>query len=117
MEILQNLTEIRHSQIEKVKLLGEVHLQTLKAKIDAATEKCNNILGKEAIQESVSLIIMIIDFSHCNREGGGTLTLQIITSKLNLLLLKLFQLMQLFKIFFSSISFCLCLYFITIFFF
>ncbi|KAK6619674.1 hypothetical protein RUM43_012431 [Polyplax serrata] len=46
-ETLQNLTEIRYTQLDKIKLQGETNLETLKKQVDESTSMLNRILERE----------------------------------------------------------------------
>ncbi|KAK6618070.1 hypothetical protein RUM44_002512 [Polyplax serrata] len=46
-ETLQNLTEIRYTQLDRIKLQGETNLETLKKQVDESTSMLNRILERE----------------------------------------------------------------------
>jgi len=46
-EVLEHVTEIRETQIDKVKNLSESNLQTYQDKVNSALSKCNAILESE----------------------------------------------------------------------
>ncbi|KAK7789587.1 hypothetical protein R5R35_009953 [Gryllus longicercus] len=45
--ILEHVTEIKETQIERVKLVSDIHLPTLNANLEVAVSMCNRILEKE----------------------------------------------------------------------
>lgn len=55
--ILEYVTEIRDTQIERVKLISDIHLPTLNANLEVALSMCNRIFEREeAHRSSTSLI-------------------------------------------------------------
>lgn len=58
-QILENVTEIRDSQIDRVRLAAETHLPSLKVNIDESLERCNAILEKEQVYRAVSIIYVL----------------------------------------------------------
>lgn len=53
-QILERATEIKETQIDRVKLASDVHLPTLNANLEVAVSMCNRILEKEEEHQSVS---------------------------------------------------------------
>jgi hypothetical protein len=53
-QILERTTEIKETQLDRVKLASDVHLPTLTANLEVAVSMCNRILEKEEEHLSVS---------------------------------------------------------------
>ncbi|KAJ9591629.1 hypothetical protein L9F63_001843 [Diploptera punctata] len=51
-EILEWTTEIKETQIDRVKLASDVHLPNLNANLEVAVSMCNRILEKEELHRS-----------------------------------------------------------------
>ncbi|PNF38097.1 hypothetical protein B7P43_G15425, partial [Cryptotermes secundus] len=54
-QILERVTEIKETQIDRVKLASDIHLPTLNANLEVAVSMCNRILEKEEDHRSVAL--------------------------------------------------------------
>lgn len=54
-EVLERVTEIRDTQIDKLKTLSSTNLPTLQSNLDLALTKCNTILDNEGNCNIVSI--------------------------------------------------------------
>jgi hypothetical protein len=63
-QILERATEIKETQLDRVKLASDVHLPTLNANLEVAVGMCNRILEKEEEHQSVSLTLCEFPLYH-----------------------------------------------------
>lgn len=56
-QILERATEIKETQLDRVKLASDVHLPTLNANLEVAVRMCNRILEKEEEHQSDTTLI------------------------------------------------------------
>ncbi|XP_021931238.1 biogenesis of lysosome-related organelles complex 1 subunit 5 isoform X1 [Zootermopsis nevadensis] len=56
-QILERSTEIKDTQIDRVKLASDIHLPTLNANLEVAVSMCNRILEKEEQHRSDTTLI------------------------------------------------------------
>lgn len=61
-QILERVTEINGTQIERVKLASDIHLPNLNANLEVSVSMCNKILEKEETYRSVSCILYFNKF-------------------------------------------------------
>ncbi|XP_069675251.1 biogenesis of lysosome-related organelles complex 1 subunit 5 [Periplaneta americana] len=56
-QILERATEIKETQLDRVKLASDVHLPTLNANLEVAVSMCNRILEKEEEHRSDTALL------------------------------------------------------------